>query len=503
MSIATTESTGRILVKIPSDLMTATVALKGGRARTPIKPDEVVKALHQADIVIDETAKNRIAAFVEQASDPSKRSDEPFVVVQGKPARMGQDGRLVWDKKILDTLADWTKDGAEGFFPTNAIVPLEEGTVVGVVEPPVSPANGMDVKGAVVTGTGSHKPLTWDQSLRPSPDGPTTVIAAAAGKLVELEHTLRIVPCRHIAGDADLATGCIHTAKDVHIDGRIGDRVEVRSARSIIVGQAVEAAHVVAGEDVVVCGGIVAQNLGSVSAGRDIWAKFATMANLVAGGDIRIIKQLMNSKVFAGGQLIAGAASLIGGTVYAGRGVEVGTLGSAAGVPTRVVVGIDVSKIRELAAIDRSVKRSRSLIDQTRGLVEPILNAPKQLEPEQKRLAVHLVERIEEAERSLTEKQKRRDELIGSIYSETVPSVRVSTMIYGPTTICIGNRETLVHREITGPISIELQKINRHTQLVGISKNGASKSLSFDRCSVDDLIAAAGFDESVEEGQKR
>ena len=110
MSIATTANTGRILVKTPSDLMTATVTLKGGRARTPIKPDEVVKALQQADIVIDETAEDRIAAFVEQASNPSKRSDEPFVVVQGKPARMGRDGRLVWDKKILDTLADWTKD---------------------------------------------------------------------------------------------------------------------------------------------------------------------------------------------------------------------------------------------------------------------------------------------------------------------------------------------------------------------------------------------------------
>lgn len=500
MSIATTANTGRILVKTPSDLMTATVTLKGGRARTPIKPDEVVKALQQAGIVIDETAEDRIAAFVEQASNPSKRSDEPFVIVQGKPAQMGRDGRLVWDKKILDTLADWTKDEAEGFFPTNAIVSLEEGAVVGVVEPPVRPANGVDVKGAVVTGTGSYEPLMRDRSLRSLPGDPTTVIAAAAGKLVELDHVLRIVPCRHVTGDAGLETGRIHTAKNVHIDGRISDRVEIRSVRSVIVGQAIEAAHVVAGEDVVVCGGIVARNLGSVSAGRDIWAKYATMANLVAGGDIRIIKQLMNSKVFAGGKLIAGRASVIGGIVYAEQGVEVASLGSAAGVPTRVVVGVDTSKIRELAAIDRSAKRSRSLIDQTRGLIEPMLSDTKQLAPGQKRQAVDLIQRIEKSERTLTEKEKRRDELIGGIYSETVPSVRVATMIYGPTTICIGNRETLVHHEMTGPISIELQKIKRHTQLVAVSKNGAAKSLTFDRCSVDDLIAAAGIDESVEEG---
>ena len=75
---------------------------------------------------------------------------------------------------------------------------------------------------------------------------------------------------------------------------------------------------------------MVGRNSGLVREGGQIIAKFSADASLVAGGDVKIAKQLMNCHICIGGALVAGGASVIGGSLYVKGRIEVAHLGSEA-----------------------------------------------------------------------------------------------------------------------------------------------------------------------------
>ncbi len=521
MSIAQPDTTESILVEVAPDLLTALVKscptpansrmgtaphtadaeledIEADATDSPTE-DEVFTALEEAKIAITDAVKARVAEFIRLVAS-GKAGSEPFMVATGEPPQHGQDEKFVWDKSFEKEAIDWQDDAAVNYYTLNSILTVDKDTTIGTIAPAVQPRDGVNVKGRTIPAEGSALPLQVDKSIVRPPDDPSRVITSIPGKVIDDHHTLQIIEVLKIDGDIGFETGNVDSTVDVHISGQVPDCFEVKSARAITVGASIEAAEITACGDVVVRRGILGRRRGLVTAGGQIIAKFGADANLVAAGDVKISAQLMNCRVCVGGKLIAAGASVIGGGLYGKEGVEAAHLGSDANVPTRIVVGVRPEVVREVATIDRRVKRARELIDGIRELVQPLLDREKQLSSAQAQQASDLLSRTSDAASRIAEDEKRRQELLENVYVDGTPSVRVSGMIHQGVTIRIGNRETAFHNELKGPVSIERRKIKNVTELVAVSMlSGSVKILTAERRSLDELLDGFELEEEVEQ----
>jgi hypothetical protein len=479
---------------------TAPVDALGETASTKVPGEEhVFAALQEAGINITDAVKARVAEFLDRVSSSSLTS-EPFVVAKGRLPRHGRDEKFEWDKSFEEEAIDWQGDAPINYYTLNSIVTVGKDVVIGKTIPAVQPRDGVDLKGKKIPAGGSELPLKFHESVRRSPDDPSRVISNIPGRVVEKNQTLAIVEVLTIAGDIGFDTGNVDCTVDVNVAGAIPDCFEAESERSITVGTSIEAAKVTAAGDVVVRLGVLGRRTGLVTAGGEIVVKFASEANLVAGGDIKIGAQLMNSFACAGGKLLAVGAHVIGGSLYVQNDVEVAQLGSEANIPTRIVVGVKPEVIREAAAIHTRVGRVRQLIDRIDELLRPLLHAREPLSDAQEWQVSQLLARTDDAQARIAKDEEKLSELLKNVYTPDPPTVQVTRIIYNRVTVRIGDRETVFHGDFAGPVSLERRKIDNITELVAVNNLTASlKILTSQRRPIDELLRDFELERSNQE----
>lgn len=494
-----------VVVELASDRLTASVRLRCSDRRAAVSqpadltPQTVLDALEEQEIVIDDAAKEAVDEFLGWlAKAKGKAATEPFVVARGREPDDGRDEEFVWDESFQREAASWLDDAPVDFYTLNSILTIEKDTKIGTISPIVPPCDGVDVCGRPIPHHGSPRSLELDATLQRTSDDPAQIVSQVAGNVIQRGQNLTIEEVLLIPGDVGFDTGNVDSSVSVTIKGRVPDRFEVKSKGSITVGASIESANVAGDGDIVVCNGILGRHAGRVSANGRIVAKFASEANLVAKGDIKIGKQLMASRVCVGGDLIAAGASVIGGSLYADGGVEVASLGSVANIPTFVAVGVTTEVVQEAASIGREARRVRELVDQIRELVQPLQKPETPLNSDQEGQVFELISAADRAEARIAEDEERLQPLLENVYVEEAPAVLVSGMIHQGVVIRIGDRETVFHKDLKGPVSIEKRMLKNVTEIVAVNKiTGSIKILTNERRSVDDLLDRFAMEEKT------
>ena len=490
--MTTTSATSTCLrVEISADRLRATLILPRGRKgedADAVTEDAVLQALDSAKIEMTDAVKQHVTEFVELIGQGETVED--FLVAKGRPAIEGKDEAFVLSKEFQTEADSWQGDAPINYYDKSSIITVQQGEVVGTITPIDPPRSGVDVTGEVIAAKGEPKALVLDQAAFTRPtEKPTQVITKTAGHLICDGDGLTIQEILTVPGDVDFECGNIDSTVSVHIKGRVLDRFTVRSAGSITVCKAIEAAHVEAAGDVTVKLGILGHGAGLVDSKSDIIAKFCAEAHLFALGDVKIARQLMTSHICVGGQLIGTAAGLIGGCVFAGGGVEIGTLGSEANVPTHLFVGVAPDVVRQVAVLQRSIKRLTELLDPIKDLLARVEKTKKPLTAEQSERVSAMCEQAKASEERLQTDQVAHDKLLERVYTDGEHSVVVGNTIHAGTVIRVGDRETVFRKDLKGPVSIERRKIDNVTELVAINKLTSSVTvLKHERVGVDTLL---------------
>jgi hypothetical protein len=461
----------RVGVTISDDRMAASIVLSPEARALPLGLTEIVEALQAAGVLMDDEVRARAEALVTLAA-----GDDPpasFIVAEGTPPQ-GRSETFVWNPELKAAAVDWLADVPINFYTLNSIITVEKDFPIGTISPLVPSKDGRDVLGAVIPAKHVPVPLQLDHTVRRADDDPTTIIANVAGKVIEDGHTLRIDETLVIKGDVGFETGNINSRVSVHIGGGVPDRFEAKSRGAIAVGMSIEAAHISAGGDVTVSRGIVGRGVGVVTAGGCVTFKFCNEAHIVAGGDVKVGRQAMNSRLFIAGNLDAGGASLVGGTVLVRGHVTLAHIGSQSNVPTRIVVGADPLVVRDIASIELRIQRVTKLLDPIRQILASFRNSKQPLSAAQDQRARSLLARAEEATRKIDADRSRAAKLLERAYTHAPSSVTVSGTIHAGTVIRVADRETVFHKDVKGPLLIEKRKVDRVTELVAVNKLTAS-----------------------------
>ena len=231
-----------------------------------------------------------------------------------------------------------------------------------------------------------------------------TVTATVSGKVHVTRHEVSVIEVVEIKGDVDFSSGNVDSPTDVLITGTVRETFSVQSAKSVAVQGVIEAATVQAGTDVHVRGGIAAQHNGKVLAGGEICAKFCSDADLEAGGDITVTRQVMNSRIYSAGRLSVARGSVIGGYTYAREGAEIRELGNEADIKTEIAIGVDPIALAETRQTDEIIAKKRGAVAKIRGTIQPLMAQLKRLTPQQRERVTELMYEADEMEADVVER---------------------------------------------------------------------------------------------------
>lgn len=487
MAESDTDTKKRLVLAVSTDRLHAYIDLPDDDDPSPLTRDEILTLLGESNIEINDAVLDRVEALLQTVTcgGPAER----FLIAEGRAPTAGQDENFELDPRFTVRCKQQDGGDAVDFYSFASIVTVDEGEIIGTATPIVEPQAGVDVHGKVIEPMSRPISLTLDRTVRRSDADPTRLLATVPGQIKFDAHTVYIEEFLEVCGNVDFQVCNIDSSVDVKIQGSILDRFEVKSAGSVTVGGAVEAARVCAKNDVTVHRGIIGRGTGHIVAGGQITAKFCHDVHLDARGNINIAREVMSSLIQTDRAFNASAGVVVGGYVYAKEGIDVGVLGSDGDVQTHIVVGIQPTVLERIAKFDESLEALRDLRHRMELKLKPLIGDIKRLAPELKQRVAGMLRKLKLIDTSLTDAETARRSLMAEASAVNEPRVRVIKELFAGTTICVWPIATHIQHSIKGPVTIKKRLQNNVTELVTVSETtGSSAILPSHRLSENELL---------------
>jgi uncharacterized protein (DUF342 family) len=321
-----------------------------------------------------------LAAVIDKANATMTRQKDVCVAF-GTSAKEGEPGRVEFSFSTVPQEYDFhiLPDGRIDYKSSTNILMAEKDKLLARIFDPKEGVAGVNVLGEKVpANAGKTALLTAGNGVRKTENG-KEFYADINGSIVLNGTIIEVVNTYVVNGDVDYSTGNIQFNGNVVINGTVPDGFEVKADGDIVVMKIVESARLEAGRDIIIKGGVQGKGKGLVSAGRDVRVGYAQNARMEAEGNIYIDNFAINSYIFTSKCLIMKnkKGAVIGGEVFAQRGIDVKALGSETGAKTMVDAGNDYLALRRLAEIDNVIDFCKKNIVKIEESLRPLLDKIK------------------------------------------------------------------------------------------------------------------------------
>lgn len=376
-------------VSVEPGEMAVFLTITPARGGDDVELQEIREALAQAGVV-----HGLNAAALENAVQAG-RCDR-LCIAQGTPATAGSPTRF---ESLLDALREKTRaavdDATVDYRELGNLLLVAPGDALMRRVPATPGRDGLTVTGRVLPAPAQVQiPYAGDLTgVAPDTDDPDLLRAAIAGTPALRPHGVIVNPVVEVQA-VDLQSGNIHFdgALRVHGDIKAGMTVQVKGD-AVVMGT-VEAATMRVGGNLVVHGGIVGgssartpsaagERLARIECEGSVQALFINHASVSAGGELRVEREIFNSDVAAGNAVTVGAASggsIVGGRTRALRCVQAATLGSMAGTPTEIQVGLNPNADSQRQILERERRRLEEDRDKLEQLIVFLQRNPAKAE---------------------------------------------------------------------------------------------------------------------------
>ncbi len=406
---------------------------------------------------------------IEQALKEAVSGGMPIlntVIAKGKAPEPGKNARIelkFQTDKMIGTIDQ--ESGAIDYKERQTLQNVKTGEVLAVKVPPTEGKEGINVYGNIIPAEpGTDEILSPGENVEVSDDG--LALTSAIDGVIVLTHDnkVRVLKQFKVPSDVDYSTGNLSMDGALDIKGWIRSGFHVHAKGEILVGGGIEGANVEAGADISIKGGIIGSGEGKVHAGGNLTAYFIENAQVHANGDILIRNDIVRSNVSADGRIIStgGKGRIRGGSVSAGRVIEMNEIGSPAGIITHVSVGV-ASELREryvditkkLAEYRKSkIKMNMTLAKYDKfGKDKPM---PGELLRKLETLREHRRKIVVEENRIVKEKEALSKKLSGTDGEPL--AVKVKGVVYSGTTVFVSGHAFRVEDDIKGKVTFILDE---------------------------------------------
>jgi uncharacterized protein (DUF342 family) len=325
-------------LRLSKDKLSLTLELHGASAFDPDDWPAVLNAAHEHGAIHGLMKKM-----------PSMQTGRA-VIAKGTPPVHGKRARIrpvIRPEIINDNDDDKPKtEGRVDFRELGHIVNVPDGQLLLEKVPATAGVHGRNILGTDITAKdGKDVVIKCGPGVVLSDDG-IKVMATATGKFVMENGKPAVLEEHVIDGDIDMSIGNVtFCGKKLIVTGAVGSGFKIKCMGSVTIGGGIHNAEVIAGESLVVRGGLIGEesvvkcwgdldvdfceNTGPIEAKGNV-----VVQDFIVQGDLRVGK---NMKALSGKGALIGGTYILGGSLYA---LE---LGSDAEVVTEITVGLNPS----------------------------------------------------------------------------------------------------------------------------------------------------------------
>jgi uncharacterized protein (DUF342 family) len=429
-------------VTVSRDKMTAYVDI--------IAPEEVIgsldvqgyhKMLRASGVVhgIDEKA---IEKALKEAVETGA-GKQGVVVAKGTESEPGEDAKIAYtfslDVKPGLLLPDGRMDYRERGFVQNVAsgedlaikTPPTLGTPGSTVTgDPLAPRPGMDIKLKALENVGYS-----EDELK--------LVAKREGVAVrEPTGGVRVISEFVVRGDVNYATGNVRCKGSVRIEGSVLPDFSVESEHEVLIDGGLDSANVNAGGNMIVGHGIHGSANTEIVCGGEIRATFIENATIHAVGDIILGQSLRHSHVRTTGavKVTERKGTIVGGKVFATRGILANEVGSEIGTQTELTVGVDTAKLTHVEELEGQIDEFEEQLRQLDSRLGPVAQKSQQGEFHG-RTKAWIADLLKERGQVVSERDKileLRDKLVAGMQSDLTAKVRILGTVHPGIVIRIG-----------------------------------------------------------------
>jgi hypothetical protein len=343
---------------------------------------------------------------------------------------------------------------------------VQPGQVIARLIPPGPATDGLDVYGrSIPAKPGLPEPVTTDDSAQLRSDG--TIIALRPGRVERRggegrAQLIRVSDRLVIPGSVDFSTGHVDFPGHLLVRRGVRDRFRLSAGRSITVEGLVEAATLHANLDAILTVGMAARDQGTLTTGRDATARYLNSVRATIGRDLCVENEITGCTLAVGRHVKAPHCSITGGSLVAGGSIEVGTLGSEAGVPTLVRPGVLPGLADLLPALLAALSEADARVQKAEDRLKQ-LQLPGAANQQAPRLTATHAEELTELQFELArlrapaaKLRARIDRLHALAAQHAQPVLIVRERVYPGTRVGLGSYTIQFTRETKGPFRLSL-----------------------------------------------
>lgn len=287
------------------------------------------------------------------------------IVARGDPPLRGADGTVEIFVKAASATADYDEDatGTIDFRHPHYFANVDAGEQIGVVHPPTRGAPGRTVTGIPLPAEdGDPARVQQTEGVSVAADG--RIFAERSGRVIHQDGAISVSDELLIEGNVDFEVGSIDFKGCVLVQGDVLDDFGVSADKVIVVTGTVGNCIISSGSDLQI-GGMAGQGKGRIVCKGNLSARYLDSVEVFCDGDITVETEILNCSVRCGGIVSVGGGHISGGECIALGGIEAGTAGSRAGIPTKLLAGADYRDLDELAALFGKMKELAAQLERT------------------------------------------------------------------------------------------------------------------------------------------
>ncbi|MBQ9504211.1 MAG: DUF342 domain-containing protein [Lachnospiraceae bacterium] len=407
--------------------------------------------------------ESRIAAIVKK-----RIYGREVIIAEGTPAKDGQDGYFEYkfDAVPKSNKPEIRPDGTVDYTSMNVIKCVKEGDILAIYHPAVKGEPGMTIKGVVVKPRPARDLPPYALKGCSYNESTLTYVAEISGRIELTKNKMSILEVQEYVQDIDSVYGNIDFMGDVIIHGNVKPGITIRALKSITIDGVLEGANLIAGEDIVVKGGILGGGNSKISCGGDMLADFVEYTTINVKGSISA-NSLLDCNVVAIGTINATGkmGAIVGGNSYGMSGVECSFAGNDANIKTIISAGVSSNLQKEKTLSERKIKVTIEKIEDLKNqdyelerlarlgsVTEVMLRQRKALEDE-----------IAQKEKELQTTRDRLEELILNMEGKEDAHIVIHDTVYAGCLIQLGSQQLMITDDKR---KVEFM-FDRNNQLVG------------------------------------
>jgi uncharacterized protein len=440
--------------------------------------------------------------------DPPPPDDQTVTVdiACAQPPIHGADGSIQWltdksdanandknnseDKKKPNNSSN-TDQETVSFYDQSAYVMVETGDVIARISEAIIGQDGRDVTGATIPAkSGKEVQFQTDESIMRKADG--SLIAQQDGVLNREPGKAKICKRIEIKDYVDFSTGNLEFDGDISVGRGVRDCFKVQATGSVEVKGLIEAATIETGNDLIATGGFAGRERGYANIGRDLKGKYLDNVQGHVNQDLCIDREVINCELTIDGKINSTHGSIIGGKITPTGEVNIGTLGSAAGVETTLVIG-SVPRLEPFAekldAMVQTLSKDSEKLTEEQNLINK-MSAKGRMTATDRERQTEIMFELSTTNAILQKAQRTLDSVSQEIEKRRCVNINISRMVNHGVILIYGQVRYKITTEFKGPARIFLEGKNQLVYRQGDSPSNPLSQIADTRANHPDKNAA-------------